>query len=335
MFTKLYDKLKNYIKENIKFVFLLVFLFFLFTFELPYYIDAPGGLLDVTTRLEVEYKQELKGSFNLAYVSEFRATFPSLIIAYFNKDWKVVKKEEVIQNNETIEEMEYRNHLMLDEANQNATIVGFTKANEYFQVTDRKINVIYIYDKAKTDLKIKDQITKVNGVSVQSKEDVLKIINNIPNNEKITFTVLNNNETYTRYGYKSNVDGHDLVGIILAETKEIDTNIDIGFKFKNSESGPSGGFMMALSIYNYLNGEDLTKGLKIVGTGTIDESGNVGSIGGIEYKIKAAVKEKADLFFVPKDNYDDALKTVQKNKLNLKIIKISNIDEAITYLKES
>ena len=78
--------------------------------------------------------------------------------------------------------------------------------------------------------------------------------------------------------------------------------------------------------------KDITNGLKIVGTGTIDEFGNVGSIGGVEYKIKAAVKKKADLFFVPLDNYEEALKAKEENELNIKLISIKHIDDAIEYL---
>ena len=43
------------------------------------------------------------------------------------------------------------------------------------------------------------------------------------------------------------------------------------------------------SFRNWINSlveEDITHGLKIVGTGTIDYDGNVGSIGGVEYNIK-------------------------------------------------
>ena len=90
--------------------------------------------------------------------------------------------------------------------------------------------------------------------------------------------------------------------------------------------------MMALSIYDILTKEDLTKGLKIVGTGTIDELGNVGVIGGVEHKIKAAVKENADIFFVPTGNYEEAKSTVLENNLDIKLIEVKHIDDAINCL---
>ena len=90
--------------------------------------------------------------------------------------------------------------------------------------------------------------------------------------------------------------------------------------------------MMALSIYNYLTPDDITNGLKIVGTGTIDEYGNVGEIGGIEYKIKAAVKEDADIFFAPTENFEEAKKVVLEDDLDIELVEVSHIDDAIKYL---
>lgn len=329
MLNKLYDKIKLIIKQNYKFYLVLIFLFLLFTFELPYYIESPGGILDVSTRVEVENANEISGSFNLAYVSEFKATIPTLIYAYFNSDWDILKKEEVILN-ETEEEIDYRNHLLLEEANDNAIIVGFNKAGEYVSVTNRKINVIYVHKQANTDLKIGDEIVEVNGIKIESKDQLLSLVESLTG--KIEIKVLNKNEEYYRYAYKTNIDDKNIIGIVLSETKDIDTNLEVSFKFNESESGPSGGFMMALSIYNYLIEGDITNGLKIVGTGTIDEDGNVGSIGGIEYKIKGACKKKADLFFVPIDNYEEAKQVVEKENLNIKLISIKTIDEAIIYL---
>ena len=329
MFNKLYDKLKNIIKENYKFILLLIVLFLGLTYKLPFYIEAPGGILDVSTRVEVQNSKKIDGSFNLAYVSEFKATIPTIVVALLNDNWDILKKEEVLSN-ETEEEIEYRNYLLLEEANQNAIIVGFNKADEYVVVTNRKVNVIYLHEQANTDLKIGDEIIEVNGNRINSKEDLLNFVEKAE--DKISFKVINDNKEYERYGYKTNIEGKNIIGIVFAETKDVDTNLDVKFKFKPSESGPSGGFMMALSIYNYLIEEDITKGLKIVGTGTIDEFGNVGSIGGVEYKMKAAVKNKADLFFVPFDNYEEALKAKEENDLDIKLISIKHIDDAINYL---
>ena len=90
---------------------------------------------------------------------------------------------------------------------------------------------------------------------------------------------------------------------------------------------------MSLSIYNKLVDEDITKGRKIVGTGTIDTDGNVGEIGGVKYKLLGAVKSKADIFLVPYENYDEAIRYKNENNYDIKIIKVATFDEALNTLK--
>lgn len=329
MLNKLYVQTKTFIKENIKFLLILIVAFFVLTFELPYYIDTPGGLIDVSERLEVEDGYGINGSLNLAYISEFRATIPTLVVAYFNDDWEIIKKDAVVADNETIEENNYRNKILLEEANQNAIIVAFDKAGLDYEVTNRKVNIIYIYEEADTDLKIGDIITEINGIEINSKEETL---NTIKESDELSIKVINDGVEYTRYANKVDIGGEDLIGIMVSETKDVTPSKEVSINFKESESGPSGGFMMSLSIYDYLTSEDLTKGLKIVGTGTIDEFGNVGVIGGIGHKIKAAVKEDADIFFAPSANYAEALEVVTEENLDITLVEVSHIDDAIEYL---
>ncbi len=329
MLNKLYDKIKQFIKQNYIYLIILIIFGIVFHFPLPYYIDAPGGLIDVSERLDVEDGYPINGSLNLAYISEFKANIPTIIYSFFNKDWEIVKKEDVVADNETIEENNYRNHLLLEEANQNAIMVAFDKANLDYEISDRKVNIIYVYEEADTDLKIGDQIIEVNGIAINSKEEALS---EISKNDSIKFKVINNGLEYERYANKVSIDGTKLVGVMVCETKEVIPSKEININFKKSESGPSGGFMMSLSIYDYLTEEDLTKGLKIVGTGTIDELGNVGVIGGIKHKIKAAVKEKADIFFVPTGNYEEAKEVVLEDNLDIELVEVKHIDDAINYL---
>ena len=86
MINKLYEKIKSIIKENYKFFVVLIVLGVVLNIKLPYYIYAPGGLIDVSKRISIEDSYDVSGSFNLAYVLEYRATIPSIIYAYFNKN---------------------------------------------------------------------------------------------------------------------------------------------------------------------------------------------------------------------------------------------------------
>jgi PDZ domain-containing protein len=72
----------------------------------------------------------------------------------------------------------------------------------------------------------------------------------------------------------------------------------------------------------------------IVGTGTIDIDGKVGEIGGVKYKLKGAIKNDADIFFVPNGkNYEEAIKLKKKHGYDIKIVGVSTLDDAISYLE--
>ena len=91
--------------------------------------------------------------------------------------------------------------------------------------------------------------------------------------------------------------------------------------------------MTTLAIFNALTEYDYTRGLKIAGTGTLDIYGDVGEIGGVNYKLLGAVYGKADIFFVPKANYDEAIKLKKENNYDIEIVEINTFDEAVEYLK--
>ena len=73
--------------------------------------------------------------------------------------------------------------------------------------------------------------------------------------------------------------------------------------------------------------------LKIAGTGTIDELGRVGKIGGIKEKLYT-VNNLVDIFFVPEENYQEALAIYNEliNK-SFKLYKVSEFKDALKILK--
>jgi PDZ domain-containing protein len=63
--------------------------------------------------------------------------------------------------------------------------------------------------------------------------------------------------------------------------------------------GPSAGLAMTLAIIDKLSNGDLTGGRKVAATGTIDQNGNVGDVGGVPQKTVAVEQAGATAFFVP------------------------------------
>lgn len=319
----------NIIKKNYKFIIILILILLLFNIKFPYYIDAPGGITDISNKIEIE-GYDSKGSFNLAYVKEYRASIPTLLISLFNKDYKIIKQEEILLDSEDNSSYETRDKILMNEGISNAIYVAYTKANKKIDIIDNNVSVIHILKDANTNLIPGDSIISINNNVIKYKTDITNILDNLNTNKKINIKVINNNKEYNRYAY---IDKDKKIGILIANICEYKTDPKVEIKTDKKESGSSGGLITALSIYNSLVSKDITKGKTIVGTGTIDLNGNVGSIGGVAYKLKSAVKAKADIFIVPNDeNYDEAIKIKKENNYDIDIIGVSTFDDALDYL---
>jgi len=335
MFTKIYEKIKEYIKKENKFLLILLTIFLLFTIKLPYYIDMPGGIINISDRITIDDKKNLTGTLNFAYVSEARATIPTYLLAKINNNWDILKKEQIVMGNETIKDMEFRDEISLKEAVSNALYIGFKESDEEFEIINNKIYATYIYEQANTDIKVGDQILKIDDKIINDKSD-LAYVNTKNKGDKVTITVLNNDKEYTRTATLIELEGKTIIGVGISETFEIQSPHNIKINYNPRESGPSGGMMMSLTVYSYLTNTDLTNGKTIVGTGTIDKEGNVGSIGGVKYKLIGAVKNHADILLVPNgENYEEAIKIKQTNNYDIKIIGVSTLKEAINELKQT
>lgn len=332
MHNNKYQKIKIIMADSCKFMLFLIITFFIMIYEFPYYIDTPGGLIDLSDKIEVDNGYESEGSINLSYVLELKATLPTLIISKFKKDWDVIKKEDVVIANE--ENIDYRDKMLLEEANDNAIITAFLKANKKVDIVANDVYITYIDKDAKTDLEVGDQILEVNNILIGSKQQLLNEIEKYHVEDKLNIKVLRDNQILYRTATLKEEDNRVIIGVLITEDKKIKTKQKVTFDFDGNESGPSGGLMETLYIYNSLVKDDITKGLILVGTGTIDEYGNVGSIGGVEFKLKGAVKKDADIFFVPNGkNYIEAIKVKNEFSYDIKIVGVDTFDDVLNYLK--
>lgn len=322
-------KIIKWIKENWLYGFLVVLACFLFLFPLPYTIEGPGGLIAVGDRFQID-GMDTNMQYYLAYVSEYKATPMTYLHAKLHKNYEITPKSEQVG---TDKEMNFRNHLMLEEANQDALIYAYLKAEKKVDILEEEIYVTLIDALAKTNLEIGDKIITINGEKVKDKAHLFSIIQSA--NERLELEVESEGKREEKYAILFDVEGTKKIGILPTVKRKIQVEPEIEFIFDKSESGASGGFMMTLAIYDALTNANFSKNKKIAGTGTIDGEGNIGEIGGIKYKILGALEEKADLFFVPIENYEEALKTLKENEGKMQLIKVSHFEEALSYLEES
>lgn len=102
---------------------------------------------------------------------------------------------------------------------------------------------------------------------------------------------------------------------------------NIHFDVKRT-GGPSGGMVFAIGVIELLTPVDILKSRHISGTGTITSDGKVGPIGGINEKIRAAVKVGATIFLAPEGNRDE-IANVPKG---IKVTIVSTLEDAIAAL---
>lgn len=324
-------KIVTKIYELRVYILLLIITCSIFMVKIPYYIDAPGSTINITDRIQTEEAKKTNGTINMLYVSEYEGTIATYTLAKVLKNWDISKVSDYQVSNENVDDISERNKLMLKNSFQNATFVAYHAANKKIKINGEEISVIATI--IENDLEIGDVILKVENKNVETVNDIKEIITSHEVGDYISFRIRRNNKEQDIKCQVKNQDNRKIIGAVFLTNYDYDLDPKIEMKFKNSESGSSGGLMMALTIYNAISDEDIIKGRNIGGTGAIDLEGNVSEIDGIKYKIIGAARNKLDLVFVPSANYSDAIKVKKENNYNLDIVKVDTFAEALDYLR--
>lgn len=318
--------MKKFLKENYKFIIFLIIMFLIIKVELPYYIEAPGGTINLTQRISDDYKKD-KGSLNMLYVTEYKGNIVTVLLSKIIKSWDLYEIKNQQVSDEDSHDIYIRNKVMLDNSIQNATFVAYHYAGK--EITINSTSNIVIATTKDNGLEIGDNITKIDDLKVENNQTIKKYLESKSAGDKVILTVLRDGKT-KKITVTLNED--KLIGIMLITNYNYDTPFDLSIKFKSGEGGSSGGLILSLGIYSEITGIDLLKGRNIAGTGTIDIDGNVGEIDGIKYKIAGAVKNKMDIILVSPYNYEEAKKVIDENNYDIELVKVSTFKEAVEYL---
>ena len=336
MLKKIYTVIKDTIKEDYKFIICLFLIYILLQIPLNYYIVVGGGTSDVASRIKVEDKYKSKGSFNISYVTELKGTVITYLLSYIIPTWE---REDVssykYNDKESIEDIEFRSDLDLKTANGTASYWAYTLAEKPIEEVSSKLYIITIFDGFKSDLKVGDQVLSIDNHTYDTVDGYRNYMQTKKENDYVEVKVLRKNKEKIIKSKLYKEDNRLILGVALQFVKEYKTDPEVKIKFKLQESGPSGGLITTLEIYNQLTKKDLTKGKTIVGTGTIEVDGTIGEIGGVEHKLLGAEADHADIFLVPTGkNYKEALKYKKSKKLKIKLIEVKNIKDAINKLEK-
>jgi len=335
-------------KQRIKIVNLLLvallILIGLFIIPIPYYVTKPGMAEPLESHVKVEGAKDHTGEFMMTTVSMGRASIYTYLESFLNPLYKIYKKDEVMGKGETDEEFNFRQHLYMEDSKKSAIITAYRYADKPYKITNNGVLVVSVLkDMPATGvLKVGDLIQKINGQPIHNALDIKKILQNSKPNSNYSLEILRNekqvNINLKTAPFKKDPN-HSGFGFTLLTNEVLKTTPAVEIETEKI-GGPSAGLMFTLEIYDQLVDGNLTKGYEIAGTGTIDEKGNVGPIGGISQKIAAASKAGAVIFFAPAENgaknsnYNEAKKTVDKYHFKIQLVPVNTFKDAVQYLQK-
>lgn len=336
MLRKILIYIKNTIYEEYKFIIFLLLLTLILYYPVEYYITIGGGTSDVSSRISVTNKTKSKGSFNISYVSQLDGNVLTFGLSYLIPTWERESTADYkYDDSESLEDISFRSDLDLLTANGTATYWAYTLANKKIQEKNSKLYVISKLKDYDSSLKVQDEILSIDGHNYHTVKEYTDYLQTKSTKDNIKIKIKRAGKEKEIIAKLKQEENRKILGVILQYVREYQTDPKVKIDFNSSESGPSGGLITTLEIYNQLTKKDLTKGLKIAGTGTIEEDGTIGQIGGVEHKILGAESDKADIFLVPAgENYEDAKKYKEQKKLKIKLIKVSTIKDAINKLEK-
>lgn len=312
----------------------LVFVLLVSLVRVDYRVTAPGYNNEVDRFINLDIGYEAEGSFHTTSVivlDEMTA------LQYFvgTREKRVqVSEHPAYYDNIDIGDLRIMGSYSKDDSLSKSLVVGIE--NALFDISYETHIMVYLtftYLQEDT-LELGDYIVTVNG------NDPFTEIDAVGCEETATFVIERGDETLTYDVTKNYIDDTNCAfGLSVKTYTEIYSSAIDYALVKTSTGGPSGGLMQSLYIFNQLTPNDLTGGLKIAGTGTIDVDGSVGKIGGIEQKIITSALNGIDVFFVPYlsdseyDNYIVAQQVLEGLNSDMVLVPVQNFSDAIDYLE--
>lgn len=167
-------------------------------------------------------------------------------------------------------------------------------------------------------LRIGMSILEINGQRVHQPEEIVSIARRSQNIEVKTLQ----SETVFDVKLEAGSLGLKLITAPSGKLPSIDVVL-------NKVGGSSAGLVMGLAIYDSLTPGRLTKLSKVSGSGQITADGRIFPIEGIEEKLAAAQASGVEVFFLSKSQEFNYKGT------QMKVVKVSNLKEAVAYLRNN
>ena len=245
--------------------------------------------------------------------------------SWFSKKDAVVPRELIYPPDRTETQVEQENAQEWTQSQASAVTVALRKLGYPVQTY---VKAVTAGGAAAGVLRPDDVLTSIDGTPVTGLSQLIELVRAKPAGSTLTVAYTRGGKPATaRITTKAGDDGTARLGIEPATKQPHPFTVKIDLE---KIGGPSAGLMFTLGIMDKLEPADLTGGKIIAGTGTIDDDGEVGPIGGIPQKLVGAKSAGAQIFLVPKDNCAEALRNAVPG---LPMAEVATVDDALTALK--
>ncbi|QNE34675.1 YlbL family protein [Leifsonia shinshuensis] len=269
--------------------------------------SAPTGGAKPLISIPSQTTYPTAGSLDLLTVSvvgnpDQRPSWLNIIQAWFDPSRAVQPIDDVFPPGTTTEQSNAANAALMVDSQQDAIAAALNQLGYHFPQAVAVKQLIPDTPASKV-LKTGDEITSVNGETIQSVAALRKAVNANGTGRPAEIGIVRAGAASTVSITPTETQGQVVLGIGagMDYTFPFDVNIQL-----NNVGGPSAGQMFALGIIDKLTPDKLNGGKKVAGTGTIDNVGTVGAIGGIRQKMYAARDTGgASYFLAPASNCDE------------------------------
>lgn len=221
--------------------------------------------------------------------------------AWFTPSKAVIPVDVAYPPTVSVDQQNAENAQMMVDSQKDAVAAALNQLGYTFP---QKVAVKQIIKGSPADgkLRVGDDIVSVNGKKVAGIQALRDALAKNGHTEAATIGVERGGTTTTVRVTPELNQGSVILGIGagMDYTFPIDVKIQL-----DDVGGPSAGQMFALGIIDKLSSGKLNGGAHVAGTGTIDNEGNIGAIGGIQQKMYGARSAGADWFLAPSANCDE------------------------------
>ncbi|WP_434966730.1 YlbL family protein [Janibacter indicus] len=281
--------------------------------KVPYAVEKPGPITDTLGTLD-DGSELVRVKGAKSYPTDGALYFTTVrvlggperhingwewVLGHLDSDSVVVPEEQIFPKDSSEEEVKELNEAQMQGSQKDSIAVGMRSTGTVVPQT----NIVASIGKglpADGVFELKDEIVSVDGTKTRTVEDVVSGISDRKVGESVD-VVVRRGGTQRTVTVKTADLGGGRAGVGIG----IESNYDYPFEVRidaGNVGGPSAGMMFALAVRDRLTPGAMTGGKEIAGTGTIDDQGDVGAIGGIAQKMVGAKDGGAQWFIAPESN---------------------------------